>query len=193
MYADMGFKILGPNARSAVPDLERLALRSGQRQSRKDAMLALTRVGAEGLPALVAVLERGDAAGRDIAGYYVLELNERGVDVRTAVPGLLLADRQLRQQTASLEPGDFFVSSLHYDTPSLVSALTNCLLHSNATVRLEATQYLGWLSEKATSAEPALSHAFEDADAGVREAATNAVHRIVQGILEQDRERMWAR
>ena len=157
-------------------------------------MEALMHLRAEGLPALTAVLEEGDAAGQETAGFAVLHLNERGVDVRTAVPGLLLADRGLRQRATRLSPDPgFLVSQLEYDSALLVSALTNCLWHSNAIVRIEAAQYLGWLSEQATSAEPALSHAFEDPDFNVREAATNAVHRIVQGVLEQDREKMWAR
>jgi HEAT repeat protein len=195
-YGQTGFEILGPDARAAAPDLKRIALRSGVRydQSRQLALEALTLIGADGLPALIEVLEHGDAAGRYMAGSCVLHLNETGVDVRAAVPGLLLADREERQRAVMLAPDPgIFVSSLHYDTPALVSALTNCLWHSNATVRLEATQNLGWLSEKATSAEPALSHAFEDPDASVRDAATDAVHRIVQGILEQDREKIWAR
>jgi hypothetical protein len=183
-YGQIGFEILGPGAGAAVPDLKRIALRRGTRyeQSRQLAIEALRDIGADGLPALVEVLEQGDATDRGIARDYVLMLNWVGVDVTAAVPGLLLADRQLRQQALRLNPDPgIFVSSLQYDTPSLVSALTNCLWHSNATVRLEATHYLGWLSEKARSAEPALSHAFEDPDPNVRDAATNAVYRIVQG------------
>lgn len=193
-YGETGFEILGPAAWSAIPDLRRLALRRGKKQSSVPAVEALGYIGPESLPALIAVLEQGDPACHEMAGICVRRLNETGVDVRTAVPGLLLLDRELRQRATMLSPDPgHYVSQLEYESALLVSSLTNCLWHSNAIVRLEAAQYLGWLSEQATSAEPALSHAFEDPDVKVREAATNAVHRIVQGVLEQDREKMWAR
>lgn len=63
-------------------------------------------------------------------------------------------------------------------TTEMVGPLTQGLRHAEASVRIGAATALGALGSSARAAIPALRAALDDADAGVREAAAQALRRI---------------
>jgi len=180
-----GFRILGSNAAPAVPELARLISDPSRNVRRWRAMIALSGIGREGFPPLLAVLTNR-AGGEFRAAECILELFRRGVDISPAVPTMLLLDREYRKSNVVNNVADpvYFVAVLAENPSFLIPALTNCLSHSNGDVRLEAVSTLAQSGAEARSAVPPLVHTFDDPEVRVREAATNAVRRIAPEVLE---------
>lgn len=192
--ARLAFAELGPGRRCAIPELERLALEPGARLSRDNAIGLLGKMGSDGLPTLIRVLDRSDIYGRTAAASAILDLHQvYGIDVSQAIPMLLVLDRESNEPGRWTPAGGMsFVRDFESEPAVLFPALTNCLWHSNPVVRVEAAQYLGYLGIKSVGAEPALRRALDDPDEGVRKAATNAVKRIVADVIDSELDKVWA-
>ena len=180
MDAVEGFRILGRAAGPAVPELARLMNDGNRKASRLRAMHALKRVGEEGFPPLLAVLNKG-VATNPLDDFTVtldiLDLFRDGVDISPAVPAMLLIDRESRKYVSNLV--DFAYRHALAEKPSfLIPALTNCLSDPRSGVRSEAVRWIGLMGDRAVGAVPTLKGMLTDPERSVREEATNAVQRI---------------
>jgi hypothetical protein len=184
--SEMALRELGPTAVTAVPELARLAL-SPHRDVRSRAMYVLAHVGEPGFKPLLASLE----AGNSEAASYICQLAEVGVDVRPALPPLLLVDHEIiKSQLLHPQLCTFkVVYGLKISNELFVSALTNCLTHSNPIVRLQATSVLGECIEESASAVAALDLALTDSDETVRQEATNALRLLAKRVVKAELEK----
>jgi HEAT repeat protein len=175
-----GFNILGPVASSAIPELNRVANDPSRNESRFRAIRALGYIGKETFASLLEIAEGQDNRSRQEAAIEIVDLYRAGVDIEPAVPSLLLIDHATAQfQKAHPGLDLYFASSSLWERPTVfASYLTNCLHHTNSTVRFEAVERLGWARAYAALTVPALRKSLEDPDVLVREEVTNALHRI---------------
>jgi hypothetical protein len=189
--AVMAFEVLGPKAAPAVPELARIASRSGSGFSQMWAMDALSHIGREAFPTLLVAM--GNRKTEFGAALRMSRLAEQGVDIGPAMPALLLIDRHTRehfQKAEKMNSGPLFYDPLHVTStllsenrPFLIPALTNCLHHTNSDVRVEAAEALGSLRDRARPAVPALKEALDDRVIAVQEAAINALEKIAPEVL----------
>jgi hypothetical protein len=126
--ATWAFTVLGPAAAPAVPELSRIVTDPSKGAGRYCATYALAGIGKEGLPALLAVLEKRIPGGSE-AAIAIVKMHERGVDISAAVPVLLLGDRATMKYQISHPDEDLFYASSFFkeDPVFFVPALTNCL------------------------------------------------------------------
>jgi hypothetical protein len=184
--AAWGFKILGPRASPAVPDLIRLINDPHRGVSAERAMIALSEIGKAGFSPLLKVLESRQER-RFKARYCILKMYDSGMDIGPAMPAILLQDHEIR----ALHRVDWFQAPVSYwpglaERPEkFVCSLTDCLHHPKDEVRLEAACALGELGVKASSARDALTVALSDSAVSVREAATNALREVSSERLGQ--------
>jgi hypothetical protein len=187
-----GFRLLGPRAAPAMPELTRMMRGDTRRGVGRDwPMDALSYIGRDGFPTLLAAMgspkTEFDAAERMDA------LAKQGVDIGPAMPELLLIDRRTRADVENYEKANprsqyydpVFVTPglLDENRPFLIPALTNCLHHTNSDVRVEAADALRSLGDKARPAVPALKEALDDRVIAVQEAAINALEKIAPEVL----------
>ena len=164
--------MLGPHAKSAAPDLERLAFKKGARETRVKAVMALSWVGTNGLPALGHVLERGEGGLAQMALISIQEQRMRGSDVSSILPSLMIYYHGKRQRFMT---GVDWSTVMFFSDPSVHQALTNCLTHSNAVVRLEAVRTLDELRDQHLEE---YRFVLADTDEVVRNAATNLFEHV---------------
>jgi HEAT repeat protein len=176
-----GFEILGSRASPAVPDLVRLTNDPRKEQRCSVAMGALGYVGQEGFSPLLEVLERG-GAGRFNAAAAIVQMHRSGVDISAAFPALLVQERENRKFVGPNFSLD--LETLAKDSAFFITALTNCLRHTNGDVRAEAARALGMLREGARPAVGPLMGAITDPVLLVREEATNALRKIAPEVLQ---------
>jgi HEAT repeat protein len=180
--AVLGFEILGPEARCAVPELGQLML-TRTSQSGDMAVLALVLIGKEGLPPLVAALTNSQALKRSLAAGLIGFImpgpaKTNALNAADAVPALVqcLGDKdQLVAGNAARTLGQLGI------LPNIVvPALTKALSDTRPGIRGCATWALAQFSQDARSAIPAISAALNDPDLSVRKAATNALQQITR-------------
>jgi HEAT repeat protein len=189
--AAVAFRILGPEAAPAVPALSNIVKNS---RSRRAAMWALSDIGKEGLPTLMDTLE--DERTKEMAAFCIVRMCDKGVDISRALPSILMVDRETSEM-AKTNNSVFFdhiyaigVSEYWRWNPPvtrhpqfLVSALTNCMHHTNLVIQVEAINGLGRLGEAAQPAVPALKEALDVRVIAVQEAAVEALELIAPEVL----------
>jgi HEAT repeats len=175
------FEALGTNAVTAVPGLAEVVRTSRSEEARDTAMLALSYLGEDGYPCLLEALD--DQKSSHSAAVCMLWLSEHGVDVSSAVPRLLLVDRETYKTAHSGPEYYYCVPRLDGSYQQLIPALTNCLQHTNSDVRAEAAHALGLLRERARATVPALREALDDRVIAVQEAAVEALQKIAPEVL----------
>jgi hypothetical protein len=185
-----GFKLLGQRAAPEVPELEKIVKGSRARFCQYWAMDALSYIGRDAFPVLLAALENPKT--KMDAATAICRLAREGVDIGPAIPTLLLLDRQTeddekkyKQTYRTLHTGYEYVLDglLVGNRPFLIPALTNCLHHPNYDVRVEAAKALGRLGPAARGAAPALKDALDVRAAAVQEAAIDALEKIAPEVL----------
>jgi hypothetical protein len=186
-----GFEVLGPEAAAAVPQLAKIVNSSRGGFSQRWALDALSHIGKDAFPTLLAALENPETDF--IAADCICQMAKHGVDISPAIPTFLLMDRQtdelvkrLEQPNArTLHPGYYYVLStlLFENRPFLIPALTKCLHHPNNDVRIEAAKALGRLGQDARPAAPALREALDVRVIAVQEAALSALEKIAPEVL----------
>lgn len=181
---------LGTNAVAVVPELARIVRTSRNADAQDAAMWVLGQMGKNGFPPLLAALDDKKTSLR--AAACIVELSKSGVDVGSAIPGLLLMDRGTDEQVRrSWGYGSVYHDSSYYalpellgaNRPFLIPALTSCLHHTDSDVRVEAAKALGSLHDKARPAVPALKEALDDRVVAVQEAALDAFEKIAPEVL----------
>ena len=170
---------IGPEAAPAVPALVSL-LKDQDPKVRTEALFTLAAIGPKASAAIAPATALLADTDRDVmltAGYY---LDKMGPEAKAAAPELrklLSSQDELVQITAahallSVEPNNPDHAKV------AVPVMTAALKHPLAFIRGEAAMTLGDLGKAAASALPALEAAVQDVDAGVRQAATEAVKKI---------------
>lgn len=166
------FRILGPEARSAIPELARLATNQPQSLLRAqaheqhpvsmfgyDPLMALGAIGPEALPALVSILTNGIAPGTRLGA--IEALSGMGTNARPAVPVLLqyvddendLVASQAVSALRAAGPGN----------PAALAALEKAAQGPRLILRSGALEALGRFGRPAV---PALLRALGDTNGG---------------------------
>lgn len=185
----LGFQILGPEARAAIPELTRLMLRTdpGASEIARQATLAMGGIGYDALPSLLAVLTNQQAVIRGQAAASIGAMRKLGTNASLAVPVLAqcLQDRDSHLAATAANS----LGRLAVDPGVAVPALTRGLQHSEAYVRSNSARALGRFGKEARSALPSLVKALNDTHLTVREDVTNALRQIAPEVLENDQPR----
>lgn len=180
---------IGPGARPAVPDLEKL-LDSKWPEQRKSAALALWRIdrrARQAVPVLVEVLKGGRSSAAAPAGVEAAPsvraqaaeaLGVIGAEAREAIPALREAsqdqDRDLRVAAAAS------LWCLEGDAAAVPPVLLAALRGEDGLVPQMAVEALGRLGPRARAAVPAIRDLLDNEDIGLRHAAAAALRQIGQ-------------
>jgi HEAT repeat protein len=174
--------LLGPEARSAVPELTRLVNDPNAEFSYREPLYALGEIGEDGLPPLLAVLADPKRSDRGAAALIIGGMKNLGTNRVRAVVLLI----QCLADPREMEAGDAAnaLGRLRMEPDLVVPALTNCLSFSSLYVRCFAVRSLGRFGKEARPAVPSLVASLSDPDAAVREFSTNALQEIAPEMLQ---------
>jgi HEAT repeat protein len=174
------FKIFGPEASPAIPELAQII---NDHQVKWDSSFrafdALVAIGNDGLPPLVEALDNPKMPTRAYIADSIRRMSDSGLDVSSAIPALL----RRRDDGYNSLSVRILLDDLSEKPSAFIPALTNCLHQADVTIRLGAVEYLGRMGEKARPAVPALTAVFEDANFSMRLEATNALQKIAPETL----------
>jgi HEAT repeat protein len=178
--AFMGFKALGTNGVAAIPALSKL-MKSSNGFASTDAMIALCELREEGVPSLLDYLSEAKNRNRSSAAVYVGWMGREhllGTNANRAVKLLIdcLNDEHSDEylvRTAATALGD-----MGFSQDIVVTALTKCLGHTNADVRVDATISIRKLGRSARRAVPALVKGLEDKNLTAATVAADALGEI---------------
>jgi HEAT repeat protein len=166
------FKVLGPEAAMAVPNLERMLMGTNELVATL-AGSALGNIGQPALPVLMAALtNRQFRVVTDAA----LALVELGTNARPAVP-ILLAQLEhphwaYRQWAANV------LGLLAIEPDTVVPALARLLRDNYRPIRFTALSGLKQFGSQARPAVPVISRLLVDLDENLRKDATNTLRQI---------------
>lgn len=195
------FKILGPKAASAIPDLTQMLNNPTQTVVAKP-LNALAHMGDRGFPPVLAVLETPRHPGRATAAAIVGDTVEWGANRLRAVPALvscLRSDEYLLVALAESSLGKI-AKDPAFQLPDLakslstatgtniddtITSLTTLVVSQKSPERLRiaSTMALGLMGKRAHDAVPALVRTLNDDDHVVQSAATNALRNIAPEVL----------
>jgi HEAT repeat protein len=183
-----GFKILGGEARPAIPQLVS-RMTDTNKQMRQTAMLSLRCIGREGIPSLVEALANTNQPGRaDVAFYigWVDWITDTGTNLGLAVPALI---QSLKDKDAEVaEQAAMALGRLGLDADLVIPKLAEGLQDERPLIRETAAMALREYKDRGRSAVPALIIALADSHSDVREAVTNALRNIAPEVLAKQPE-----
>jgi HEAT repeat protein len=175
--AKNGFQILGTTAHPAVQPLGKMLVSTNDLISLTAAQ-CLGYIGTPALPELLAGLTNRQFKVGTAAALAIVEL---GTNASPAVPILI---RQLQH------PNHFYreraadaLGKLGIEPKTVVPALTALLKDESQAARYLSIRGLEGFDSSARPAVPALTELLNDPEEGVREAATNAIHKIAPELL----------
>jgi hypothetical protein len=187
VLAYFGLWILGPEARSAVPELSRTMNRLKDTNSRRMVMFTLARLGEPGFPPLAEVLTNVSHPDHAVLGMNLDFVYHLGTNVHIAVPVLIkcLTDEDSRVENTAADVLDRLI----VEPAILLPALTNVLRGTNAVMRARALFSIGKFGKRAASAGPAVVDALDDSDAMVRSTARTALRKVAPDLIPEEDER----
>jgi len=177
--AQFGLRTLGPEARSAAPELARLAITARYPERASSCAGLLSSLGPDALPGLVAVatstnLDAARCAAGGIASF--------GTNALPHVPTLLRALHGSRDEPAY--GAVTALGALHLWPSTVVPELTLLLDPTNHDIRrFSAVNALPQFGYEAKSAVPALQNALTDPDTQMRSLARKALTSIAPEAL----------
>jgi len=171
---------LGPEAKTAVPELTRLMTDPKAGFSAIWATYSLAHLGPEGLHPLMTVLTNHQMP---IHKEVLINMPFLGTNARPAVPLLIQCLNDKDEFAAHLAA--LALGRLRLDSAVVVPALSYILEDSRPRVRISGANALGRFADEARPAVPALLKLFKDPDPKVRDAATNALNRVDPQALEK--------
>jgi len=180
LYSAHAFVALGHQAAPVATELSRIGADPENPGPADMALTALSYMGSNGVPALVASIRNPSHPYRDRAVYFLGESKGFGPYTDLAVAELIkqLEDPAVNGWAAR------GLGRVKSRADLIVPALTRCLGTNTAkNVRWTATTALMWHYENAESALPYLTNALNDPDADVRTSATNTVQQIHWAIM----------
>ena len=196
------FKILGPKAVDAIPELTRMINNPKGPEFYTKPLNALSHMGARGFPPVLAVLENPQHHARATAAGIIGDTAEWGTNRLLAVPALVsclrsdnyflaaLAENALAKITKepALPLPELAKSLGTLATTNIddtIAGLTGLVISQKTPERLRigATMALGLIGKPAHDAIPALVRTLNDDDQLVQSAATNALRNIAPELL----------
>jgi hypothetical protein len=196
------FKVLGPKAAAAIPELTRMINKPGGPEFYGKPLNALSHMGDRGFPPVLAVLENPRHLARSTAVGIIGDTAEWGTNRLRAVPALVSCLRSDNYFLADLSESALgkIAKDPALTLPALAKSLSNpattniddtiagltTLIVSQKNpehLRIASTMALGIIGKPAHDAIPALVRTLNDDDQLVQSAATNALLKIAPGIL----------
>jgi HEAT repeat protein len=181
------FKILGPRAGPALPDLVRL-LKGTDGFVAERALAPIDAIGKEGIPALMDYVTNRYAYTCRFRLELIDAMENLGTNGASVVPTLLQClkspDSEMAGTAVSLlgNVGPHLASGPQAD--AVVAALAEATESADKYIRHRAVLGLGQFGASAQSAVPALMRALADPDYQIRDAATNSLNKVAPEILD---------
>ncbi len=178
--ATWGFEILGQSAGAAIPELTQVA-RDGNAESAFGALTALSYVGKESIPSLLALANDRNFKSRIQAIGALGGMRRLGADAHPIVVCLIEhlkePDPKIVCATANV------LGRLNLESEISVPALAGLLQSTDAGVRERGLANLRDFGDRARPILPQLLAALRDSNADVRRGATNALQIIAPEVL----------
>lgn len=163
-----GFRLLGPIASPAIPELERLAGPSHSFDVINRTIDALGQIGQPALPALRRLSKNQPTRLPAFVG--ILQVGRRGVPITTELQEIINQGDMVAEMA---------VHALNrFPATNAVPILTNLLSHPASRVRKAAAENLPWFAADARCAIPALCEMVNDTNADVRAAGLDALRHL---------------
>jgi len=179
-----GFKILGHEAKSALPDLVRMIQRPRSDFALDCTGLSLAYMGDEGVVALAAVLADLNTPKREHALGWIARADDVGTNIRPCVRPILECTTD-KDPSVSKGAWQFIWGRLATKPEILFPVLTNLLQTSSSGGRDTAFLVLTNLREHARPAAPALVNLIKNGDMQTRSAASSVLGVIAPDVLER--------
>jgi HEAT repeat protein len=183
------FSALGSRASPAIPELAGLMNDFSYPERASFAAFALTKIGAEGLPPVLALLGnlRSSSPVRETAVVAVAKMEKLGTN-GTVVIGALIRCLSDPDGTVAYRAG-YAIGQLALQPDLAVPALAKALQNPNADVRHAAAYAIPKFGDQARPAVPSLVKALNDPTFDVRYIATNALREIAPEVLPKEEGR----
>jgi hypothetical protein len=162
---------LGPLAKPAVPELQRLLCTNFWHSSIKEAAFALATIGPEGIAALTNAVQPQTEWSGMCAIWALGQHPEAGTN---CIPFLITATTSKSEGTA--EGAIEVLGLFHVDAVEVVPALTNLLAGTNSQLSQRAARSLGHFGRQAASALPLLEAMTNNP--ALKDAALEALQKI---------------
>lgn len=168
----------GLQASPLIPEISRLAADPNEPEIAETCLSALSYVGSNGVPPLLAAIQDPSHPYRASAAYKLGLNNDLGPFADTVITQLVA---QLHDPTVAREALDA-LGDLKIRPDIVVPALANSLQSTNQSIRVNAAISLNWFEEKAAPALPALTNALNDPDPEVRKFVGDTILQINAAI-----------
>ena len=182
--AMVGFKALGTNASSEIPELASLLKSKNGTVAAFHARFALAYLGKDALPPLLDVLAQPpnwDQMNIAMAISAISQMSYLGTNALPAVPLIIHSVNNLHAGVQVASVGA--LGSLALAPELAIPVLTNQLKSSDATLRSMAARSLGCFGVQAKPVAPLLIEMFQDHDRDVRTSAYLAVRQCASELL----------
>ena len=177
--AIVGFRALGPQARSAVPELVQALVR-GKGMFGYPLTAALVAIGDDGISPIVNVMTNM-ANPKELRIHAVCWLGSLRTANSFATSNLVACIQKQEPEVGLASAGVLASSQLEVEV--VLPFLTNLAGHANSLIRKNVASCIGAYGPKARSAVPILLQLQKDSLLDVRVSATNAVFRIDPTLL----------
>jgi HEAT repeat protein len=176
-----GFAILGPDGRSAIPELVRVA-HGVREESAFSAITALGYLGKDALPPLfILATNRSFRLRSNVAMSAIGQMHYLGTN---AHPAVLFLIESLKKPQLDVWAADI-LGRLGLEPDLSIPALAECLRSPNRGLRIMALYSLEKFGGSAKGAVPTLLKTIDDPEVKVRMEATNALEKIAPEVLKQ--------
>jgi len=179
--AKIGFMILGPTARPAVPELIRIINDTNCPLASSAAFGAIVRLGEDAILPVAEALTNANHSQHRSGPWAASQMSYMGTNASSLVP--LLAECAKDGDWSFAYGAVTALGSLRLLPEISVPVLANCLTHSNASIRQLAANNLRQFKSAARPALPALIAAREDPDKFVRHEAAKSISVIAPDSL----------
>jgi HEAT repeat protein len=170
----VALQTLGPDAKQAIPELNRLLNAENFSESMNRAVAILPYLGKDAMPPLIAVLTNQEHGLRyQVAGTMAV----MGTNARPAVPLLVEFLKGSNEWLACISADT--LGKLKIEPANVVPALSNSIQDPRPYVRISAAEAMYEFEGNEEIARKTLISLFDSPDFEVRRQATNAVRRIV--------------
>jgi HEAT repeat protein len=180
------FKVLGSQAGPVVPELSLLAADPKDPEAADMSLAALSYMGSNGVPALLAAVANRSHPYRTHAAYQLGLCKDLGPN-RDAVITELIAE--LKDPAVNESAADA-LGALKTRPDIVVPALAQCLEQTNTDPNLRAIAAISliWFDEKGEPGLPYLTNALNDPDPEVRKQAANSIQQIQSSMRQAQRK-----
>jgi hypothetical protein len=178
------FRILGPQASPAVPELTALMRATNRPDIASEAAACLAAIGPGGVPPLVEALRNPQLPCCRYAAFEFSNTDPAAFGTNSAQAVPVLAQRAADGDPELARLAIRALGRINREPQITVPALILALHSTDNMVRFDAARSLMWVGGPARAAVPVLLQCFNDPDWGVRSITTNALQAIAPEVLE---------